>query len=112
MSRAARAVDRSRMGAYKARDVDAQFAEDWDEALLEATDGLHYECYRRAVEGVPEPVFYQGDECGTITRYSDSLLMSLLKAHDPRFRPKLEHSVDGELADRLARALQRQQGAS
>jgi hypothetical protein len=34
---------------------------------------------KRAVHGVEEDVFYQGEVCGTTTKYSDSLLQMLLK---------------------------------
>ena len=38
-----------------------------------------------------EEVFYQGEECGRILRYSDSLMMFLLKAHRPaKFRERME----------------------
>lgn len=45
--------------------------------------GLEDEAHRRAFEGVDKPVFYQGDECGTIREYSDTLAIFLLKAHNP-----------------------------
>ena len=49
------------------------------------------EAHRRAVEGWDEPVFYKGDECGTIKRFSDKLHELLLKADDPgRFSDKAE----------------------
>ena len=44
-----------------------------------AGDKLEQEARRRAVHGVSEPVFYQGQVCGTVQKYSDTLLIVLLK---------------------------------
>jgi hypothetical protein len=38
---------------------------------------------RRAYHGVEEPVFYKGVQCGSVTKYSDRLLMFLLQARNP-----------------------------
>ena len=62
------------------------FAAQWREALEEGTDLLEAEARRRAVTGVDKPVFYKGEVVGSITKYSDRLLMFLLRAHDPKFR--------------------------
>lgn len=84
----------SRAAAYKARKADPDFARAWREALGEGCDRLEEEAWRRAVEGVAEPVFYRGEQCGVIRRYSDQLLIVLLKAHRPRkFRDR--HEVTG-----------------
>ena len=47
------------------------------------TEALEYEAVRRAYHGVAEPVFYNGVQCGSVTKYSDKLLMFLLKARNP-----------------------------
>jgi hypothetical protein len=44
---------------------------------------LEDEAHRRAFDGTLEPVFHQGDECGTVRKYSDTLAIFLLKAHAP-----------------------------
>ncbi len=41
---------------------------------------------RRAVDGVDEPVYQGGKKVGSITRYSDTLLIFLLKANRDKFR--------------------------
>lgn len=69
--------------AYLHRREDPLFAERWGEALNEAVDLLEYEAQRRAFKGVDKPVFYLGEECGTITEYSDSLAKFLLESHRP-----------------------------
>lgn len=82
-------IDRS--AVYRAKDDDPSFAARWDEALKIAVDRLEAEAWRRAVEGVDEPVFHKGQKVGAIRRYSDTLLTVLLKAHNPeRFREKVE----------------------
>jgi hypothetical protein len=83
VSAAARAAGVSRESAYKHRKADPDFALAWDDALAESTDELVGECYRRAREGVEEPVFHNGEECGSKLRFSDTLAIFLLKAHRP-----------------------------
>ena len=53
-----------------AQDVAAQILED--------------EAVRRATEGVLEPVFYQGEKCGAVRRYSDGLMQFLLRGFRPQ----------------------------
>lgn len=79
----------SRKHAYHTRETDRAFADLWDEAEADACDILELEARRRAVEGVKEPVFgslgrgMASGEIGTIVRYSNTLLMFLLRAHNP-----------------------------
>ena len=83
VSAAARLVGRSRASLYRMRRADPDFASAWQDALEEAVDWLELEALRRAVEGIKEDRFSKGEIVGTITRYSDSLLMFLLKARRP-----------------------------
>ena len=95
---AASNADVARQVAYRARDSSATFRADWDEALEEARELLEAEARRRAAIGVDEPVFYKGKVVGQIRKYSDNLLMFLLKAHWPeKFRENhaIEHSWPG-----------------
>ena len=84
VTRAAKYAGRSRNQAYHVRRQSEDFAAQWDDALEEATDLLDAEARRRAVTGTDKPVFYKGEVVGSITKYSDSLLMFLLKAHRPQ----------------------------
>jgi hypothetical protein len=70
----------SHASIYDWREADPQFAADWDEALERGIDRLEDEAMRRAMHGTPEPVFYQGEECGQIRRYSDTLAIFMLKS--------------------------------
>lgn len=109
VSGSCRAVGISHSAAYALRDKDADFAAAWDDALEQAYDELEAEARRRAFEGVDEPVFYQGIECGTVRKYSDGLAQFLLKGYRRRkFGDKTEITgKDGEAlipADETARA--------
>lgn len=86
---AAEAADIVPSTAHRARKSDAAFDAAWDEALEEAADRLETEARRRAVTGVDEPVFGSlggklgSGEIGTIRKYSDTLLIFLLKGARP-----------------------------
>lgn len=58
---------------------DNEFASQWLAALEMGTDALLKEALRRAKTGVLEPVFHNGKQCGTVRKYSDTLLIFLLK---------------------------------
>jgi len=59
-------------------------------------DYLEAEAVRRAVQGVEEPVgWHQGKAGGTITRYSDTLLIFLLKGSRPH-KYADRHKVSGD----------------
>ena len=49
-------------------------------------DVLTEEAHWRATGGTQEPVFYRGEIVATIRKYSDNLLMFLLKREDPSYR--------------------------
>ncbi|NPV80809.1 MAG: hypothetical protein HPY52_11115 [Firmicutes bacterium] len=74
---------------------DPEYAEAFEVAKKEAADRLEAEARRRAVEGVEEPVYYQGQVCGTVRRYSDTLLIFLLKGALP---DKYKERVANELS--------------
>jgi len=72
------------------------YAARFEQARDAAAQVLEDEAVRRAREGTEEPVFYQGEECATILRYSDALLMFLLRGWRPeRYRDRSEISGPG-----------------
>lgn len=84
ISNAARAANVNRRTVYKWRDDDEHFAAEWDDALEEGTDLLEDEAVRRAYAGIEEPVgFFQGRSETMVKRYSDNLLMFVLKGRRP-----------------------------
>lgn len=95
VSHAAERTGRHRSVLYRLRDADADFAQLWDEALAAGTEALIDEARRRAVEGVAEPVYQRGELVGQVQRYSDNLLMFLIKQRDPSFRENARLEVTG-----------------
>jgi hypothetical protein len=82
-TRAARATGFSRQRFYELRARDDAFRDDWAAAVDQGTDRLEDEAYRRAVEGVREPIFSRGEVVGERRMYSDRLIEFLLKARRP-----------------------------
>ena len=104
-----------RSTVYDWREKDEGFAQEWESALGAAADVLEAEARRRAAKGILEPVFYQGEKVGTVRKYSDLLLIFLMKAANRRrFDPdgyvklSLHEELAGkqqELEDRLDKIL-------
>ena len=80
---AARRTGVPRASLYRKKAADAAFAARWAAALEAGLDGLRDEAVRRARDGVEETVWHKGAAVGTRRRYSDALLMFLLRAHQP-----------------------------
>jgi len=104
ISMAARAAAIDRTTPYGWREQDSEFAAKWDQAIEQAIETLEAEAWRRAVEGTKEPIIgrKERDKDGIITyvkRYSDTLLVTLLKAHKPeKYREKVDHEHRGSIA--------------
>jgi hypothetical protein len=100
VSAACAAVNVSRSTVYDAR-VDEEFAAAWDAIEKETTDAMEREAYRRAVEGTSEPLVSAGRLVTNVQKYSDTLLIFMLKARRPdvyRENVKIEHAgrIDGK----------------
>lgn len=106
VSRSASVIGINRRTAYDWRRQHPGFAVAWDEAIEHAVDELETEARRRAFTGVDEPVFYKGEECGVIRKYSDKLLELLLKAHRPdKYRESLKFELSSkDIEEALSRA--------
>lgn len=97
---------------------DRAFKKAYDDAQEEAVEALEFEARKRAKDGWLEPVFFGGKPIGGVRKYSDLLLIFLLKAARPeKYRDSYEGgggnkpnasredllaSINGKLA-RLAR---------
>ena len=95
VTRAADEAEMNRCHLYRKRANDPAFAAAWEEAAAIGVAALEDEARRRAYEGWDEPIFHKGEECGTVKKFSDTLLIVLLKAHLPekyQERQKVEHS--------------------
>lgn len=75
--------------------ADADFGTAVTEARHLGLEALKDEAYRRAHAGVSEPVFYQGRQVATIQKYSDTLLMFLIKQGDPSYRDSYHAPEEG-----------------
>jgi hypothetical protein len=84
-----------RRTAYDLRENDQAFATRWAEAEDEGVEVLEQEARRRAVDGV-EDFKMAGDERVPVLRYSDTLLIFLLKAKRPGiYREHFKHEHSG-----------------
>jgi len=110
VSAACRLINVSPTAAYERKKEHPDFSLAWDEAIAEAADDLEFEARRRAYEGVDEPVFHKGEQCGVIRRYSDRLMDTLLRGHKPdRYRQNVsvEHDISDRLSERMGGARER-----
>lgn len=87
---------------YNHRAADEDFRACWDRAVNRGTELLEQEAVRRAYHGVEKPVFYKGEQCGSVQEYSDGLLMFMLKARRPEVyrdkEPRGDTVVHGNLS--------------
>lgn len=97
VSEALRKAKASRAWLYERRQTDPDFADAFQEARACGIEVLKDEAHRRAYSGILEPIFYQGEEVAKVRKYSDTLLMFLIKQADPSFREhyQVEHANAG-----------------
>jgi hypothetical protein len=93
---AAHAAGIARRTHYWWLETDEGYAKRFKDADDQVTEALEAEAKRRAHVGVSEPVFYKGEAVGTIQKYSDTLLIFLLKARRPDvYRERFDHTLAG-----------------
>ena len=74
------------------------------EAEIGAADDLEQAAYERAVIGWEEPVYHRGELVGQIRKFSDSLLLTLLKGAKPekyRDTAKVAVTIGDDIMQRL-----------
>lgn len=94
------AIGIGRKTVYHHRKKSEKFAQDWAAAKDIAIEALEDEAWRRAFEGVEEPVYHQGEIVGYKIKYSDTLLMHRLQAERPekyQYRQKIDQNVTGNV---------------
>lgn len=89
---ACESVGCSRTNVYQRRDGDKAFAAALADAHEDFTDLLDAEGFRRAVVGVDDPILHQGVVVATVKKYSDSILIMMLKARRYQDVTRHEHS--------------------
>lgn len=99
---ACKGVDISYPTFKKYYESDLDFREKVDLALEQAGDELEQEAYRRAVKGVSEPVYQNGQYVGDKITYSDRLLTMLLKASKPdKYSEKTNVTHTGQIEHKV-----------
>lgn len=86
-------VDPGRMVYYMTKEKALKDRE--MQALLGYVELIDAAVHDRAVNGVERHIYFKGKVCGTERHYSDSLLLALAKAHNPKYREHL--SVDANI---------------
>jgi len=95
ISAAAKAADVERHTPREWIKSDPEFRRAFKQAREQAADMMEAEALRRATRGVEEGVWHAGKRVGVERKYSDTLLIFLLKAARPKkFRDnhRIEHS--------------------
>lgn len=95
VTRAAALAGISREAHYDWKAEDEDYARAFERAKLLAGDALVDEMRRRGVDGVDEPKFFMGRVCGHVKKYSDTLLLALVKVAKPEFRDHGRLEVSG-----------------
>lgn len=100
ITESATAVGIRRRVVYEWQERDDEFCLAFREAEIQATETMEAEARRRGMLGVDEPVFHQGEVVGAVKKYSDTLLIFMLKARAPekyRERVQMQHAdADGK----------------
>jgi len=95
ITQAAEIAGIDRVTHYRWLKDDPEYAKAFEEAHEKSVERLEQEARRRAVEGWEEPVFHKGKVVGKVRKYSDTLLIFLLKGAAPdkyRERVQTEHT--------------------
>lgn len=96
VSRACEAAGIGRATVYEWRDEDPTFAARWEKAKAVGADILEDEAVRRAVEGVETPIYHEGKCVDTVHKYSDTLMIFLLKGAKPEvYKDRVVSEVSG-----------------
>lgn len=95
VSYAVKAAGIERSTAYEARADDEAFAEMWAKAKAIGAEVLEDEAVHRAYEGWDEPSIYQGKLGDSVRKFSDTLLIFLLKGAMPeKYRERQESKIE------------------
>lgn len=71
-----------------------EFGQAVAEAYRDFQESLETEALRRARQGTLEPVFQKGVKVGEIRRFSDNLLLEMLRRHIPEYRHRQQVDVN------------------
>lgn len=85
-SDAAHRLGRTEIPFQMKREECVHFAAAYDWAMRRAADLLLIEARERAVKGKEKTIWYKGEDVGSVTEYSDTLMVLLLKNLHPQFK--------------------------
>jgi hypothetical protein len=109
VSAAAEVAGVNRTLLYKWRERDPDFAGQWTDATMAATEAMEDEALRRALEGAEKPVFYRGKQVGSFRGYNDRLLIRLLERRRPSpNQQEALRAAEAQLGARLKAVEQRE----
>lgn len=99
-------IDRTTGWLWRRDERDSAFQAALARARTLGLEAAVSEAWRRAIEGVEEPVYQGGRLVGTIMRKSDTMLIFMLKGEFPeKYRERYEHAgVNGGPIELVARA--------
>lgn len=115
VTKACLTADVHRRNHYDWLKFDPEYKAAFEASKDEACHALEDEAVRRAREGYDEPVFHKGEQCGVIRKYSDTLLIFLMKGAMPEKyadRQKVEHSANPDLLAAIERGKKRANGGA
>ncbi len=85
---------------YEWVDADPEYASAVDQAASSGVEALEDEARRRGMLGVEEPVFHNGERVDVIRKYSDTLLIFLLKGAKPeKYRDNIAFKGSVDIAN-------------
>lgn len=91
----------SRRDYEASRQLDPDFADACDDAVSVRKHAIEEEITRRAIDGWEEPIFTVRngvrEQCGSVRKFSDALLLALAKRHIPAYREKVAVEHGGQL---------------
>lgn len=90
VTRTCKRVGLKRITVYSRAKRDEAFKEAMEEAHAIGMKQLEDHAMQRATLGVRRDVYFQGEIVGGHQEYSDSLIMFMLQARDPRYKRKQE----------------------
>ena len=86
LSKTHRATGTGKSTHYKWLEIDTAYIRAFESVKADVVDDLTRVAMDRATKGWEEPVYQQGMLCGHKRKFSDTLLMFVLKKLDPSFR--------------------------
>ena len=97
---AAAAAGIHRSTVIRLRQHDETFSAECADAIENFRDSLRDAITLRGRDGVDEPVFFRGEVCGHVHKFSDQLLLAQAKAHMPEYRERVD--ISGNISHSIA----------